>query len=66
MEKEWGTDPDHGEIGPVLSGHEAELALILGLGFLIWVEGKGSLHAQRFLARSLHPYGAPLAVRGWI
>ena len=54
--RKWGTDPDHGEIGSVLSGQDGQICLILGLGFLIWVEGRWSLVAQRLPS----PFPAPL------
>ena len=57
----WGSDPDHGEIGPVLKSHEAELALILGPEFPIWVGCRCSLLAQSLPRRSpLLPFGAPM------
>ena len=60
------SDREHGEIWLVLSGHEAQIRLILGLGFLIWVEGKWSLHAQRLPSPFPAPLRGPPAVRGWI
>ena len=62
----WGTDPDHGELGPVLRPDKVKLALIPSPEFPIWFVCRCSLLAQSLPRRSLLPFGAPHAVRGRI
>ena len=65
----WGSDLDHGEIGPGLKSHEAKLALIPRREFPIWFGCRWALHAQgspwpgeRSMAISVHnarPFPSP-------